>query len=182
SRPPDRRAAIIARIKPSSPISCTKAGSHWPPIRAAISACGASAIAGSISTSASTCRRPCTRGAASIDQHFPSDPLRALSRLAQGAGFLPRAAGRSAARADRLAYRDGDLFRILALHNYGGVYADMDTVLLRSLGVFLDQEFVYQWDRFDDVYAPALMRLRQGSAFAEELIRGVIDIRPGKYN
>jgi hypothetical protein len=83
---------------------------------------------------------------------------------------------------DRRAYRDGDLFRILALHNYGGVYADMDTVLLRSLGIFLDQEFVYQWDRFDDVYAPALMRLRKGSVFAEELIRGVIDIPPGKYN
>ena len=83
---------------------------------------------------------------------------------------------------DRRAYRDGDLFRILVLHNYGGVYADMDTVLLRSLGVLLDQEFVYQWDRFDDAYAPALMRLRQGSAFARELINGVLEIPPGKYN
>ena len=85
-------------------------------------------------------------------------------------------------RRDARVYRDGDLFRILVLHNYGGVYADMDTVLLRSLGVFLDQEFVYQWDAFDDRYAPALMRLRKGSAFACALLDGVIAIRPGKYN
>jgi len=83
---------------------------------------------------------------------------------------------------DSRAYRDGDLFRILVLYKYGGVYADMDTVLLRSLGVFLDQEFVYQWDNFDDKYAPALMRLRQGSEFARELVQGLIEIPPGKYN
>jgi hypothetical protein len=83
---------------------------------------------------------------------------------------------------DARVYRDGDLFRILALHNYGGVYADMDTVLLRSLGVFLDQEFVYQWEDFDDRYAPALMRLRKGSPFAQELVRGIIEIPAGKYN
>jgi len=83
---------------------------------------------------------------------------------------------------DARVYRDGDLFRIVVLHNYGGVYADMDTVLLRSLGVFLDQEFVYQWDRFDDLYAPALMRLYKGGAFARALLDGVIAIKPGKYN
>jgi hypothetical protein len=83
---------------------------------------------------------------------------------------------------DRRVYRDGDLFRILVLHNHGGVYADMDTVLLRSLGVFLDQEFVYQWDKYDDLYAPALMRLQKGSAFAQELLRGVLEIPAGKYN
>jgi hypothetical protein len=90
----------------------------------------------------------------------------------------PRVYGQRDAR----AYRDGDLFRILVLYKYGGVYADMDTVLLRSLGVFLDQEFVYQWDRFDDRYAPALMRLRQRSDFARELVQGLIEIPPGKYN
>ena len=83
---------------------------------------------------------------------------------------------------DSRAYRDGDLFRILILYKYGGIYADMDTVLLRSLGIFLDQEFLYQWDHFDDMYAPALMHLRQGSDFARELIDGLIEIPPGKYN
>ena len=83
---------------------------------------------------------------------------------------------------DARVYRDGDLFRILVLHNHGGVYVDMDTVLLRSLGVFLNQEFVYQWDNFDDRYAPALMHLRRGGAFAAELVRGILEIPPGKYN
>lgn len=83
---------------------------------------------------------------------------------------------------DARVYRDGDLFRILVLHNHGGVYFDADTVLLRSLGVFLDQEFLYQWDKFEDMYAPALLRLDRGSAFARELIRGTIAIRAGKYN
>jgi hypothetical protein len=90
----------------------------------------------------------------------------------------PRVYGQRDAR----VYRDGDLFRIVVLHNYGGVYADMDTVLLRSLGVFLDQEFVYQWDKYDDLYAPALMRLYKGSAFARALLDGLIEIKPGKYN
>jgi len=83
---------------------------------------------------------------------------------------------------DGRVWRDGDLFRILALHKYGGVYVDMDMVLLRSLGVFLDQEFIYQWDNFDDAYNGALMHLRKGSDFAGELIVGVMAIPPGKSN
>jgi Glycosyltransferase sugar-binding region containing DXD motif len=83
---------------------------------------------------------------------------------------------------DSRAYRDGDLFRVLVLYKYGGIYADMDTVLLRSLGVFLDQEFLYQWESFDDKYAPALLRLRAGGDFARALIDGLIEIPAGKYN
>jgi hypothetical protein len=83
---------------------------------------------------------------------------------------------------DPHVWRDGDLFRILALHNYGGVYVDMDMVLLRSLGVLLDQEFVYQWDRFDGIYNNALMHLRKRGDFARELIAGVMAIPPGRFN
>jgi hypothetical protein len=83
---------------------------------------------------------------------------------------------------DGRVWRDGDLFRILALHNYGGVYVDMDVVLLRSLGVLLGEEFIYQWEGFDGVYNNALMHLRRGSAFARELIDGVIAIPPGEFN
>jgi hypothetical protein len=83
---------------------------------------------------------------------------------------------------DHRVWRDGDLFRILVLHNYGGVYVDMDMVLLRSLGALLDQEFIYQWDRFDGVYNGAIMHLRERSAFARELILGVMAIPPGEYN
>jgi hypothetical protein len=107
--------------------------------------------------------------------------LRAYDPAAEARGTPLEAHPRVYGQRDARVYRDGDLFRILILHNYGGVYADMDTVLLRSLGVFLDQEFVYQWDKFDDLYAPALMRLYKGSAFARALLEGLIAIKPGKY-
>ncbi len=83
---------------------------------------------------------------------------------------------------DRRVWRDGDLFRILVLHNHGGVYVDMDMVLLRSVGVLLDQEFIYQWDRFDGVYNGALMHLWKGGDFARELIVGVTAIPPFESN
>ena len=38
-----------------------------------------------------------------------------------------------------------DLFRILILHKYGGIFTDHDIVFLRDLKPLLDQEFVYQW-------------------------------------
>jgi hypothetical protein len=83
---------------------------------------------------------------------------------------------------DRKVYRDGDLFRILVLHNYGGVYVDMDMVLLRSLGALLDQEFVYQWHDFDGECNGAIMHARTGSPFIAELLAGVIALPPGEFN
>jgi Glycosyltransferase sugar-binding region containing DXD motif len=113
---------------------------------------------------------------------LPMITLRMYDVAKEARGTALEAHPRIYTERDRRVYRDGDLFRILVLHNYGGVYADMDTVLLRSLGVFLDQEFVYQWDKYDDMYAPALMRLRQRSEFAQELVRGVLELPAGKYN
>jgi hypothetical protein len=82
---------------------------------------------------------------------------------------------------DRRVWRDGDLFRILVLHNYGGVYVDMDVVLLRNLGALLGREFIYQWEDFDGVYNGALMHLRPGSRFARELIDGVLELKPANF-
>jgi hypothetical protein len=82
---------------------------------------------------------------------------------------------------DRRVWRDGDLFRILVLHNYGGVYIDTDVVLLRGLGPLLDREFIYQWEDFADQYNGAIMHAVRGSAFARELIAGVIELRPGGF-
>jgi hypothetical protein len=83
---------------------------------------------------------------------------------------------------DKRVWRDGDLFRILALHNYGGVYVDMDMVLLRNLGALLGQEFIYQWQHYSDRYNGALMHLWKGSDFARELINGIVEIPPGEFN
>ena len=83
---------------------------------------------------------------------------------------------------DGRVWRDSDLFRVLVLHNHGGVHVDMDVVLLRGLGPLLDQEFIYQWDDFDDEYNGAIMHVHRGSAFARELIAGVLDIPAGTSN
>ncbi len=82
---------------------------------------------------------------------------------------------------DRRVWRDGDLFRVLALHKYGGVYVDMDVVLLRNLGPLLHGEFVYQWEDWDDAYNGALMHVHQGSRFARELVEGITELPPGDF-
>src|SRR4051794_15312120 len=75
-----------------------------PTRRTRRSASAANAIAGSIATSAFMCRRRCTRGAASIDPDCPGDALRAVSRLAEGAGILSCASRRAAARASNVPH------------------------------------------------------------------------------
>ena len=82
---------------------------------------------------------------------------------------------------DRRVWRDGDLFRILALHNYGGVYVDSDVVLLRNLGPLLDREFIYQWADQEGVYNGAVMHLQRGGRFARELIAGVLALKAGNF-
>ena len=46
---------------------------------------------------------------------------------------------------DMKHYLQSDLLRILALHKYGGIWIDMDILLLRDFKPILDQEFLYQW-------------------------------------
>jgi len=46
---------------------------------------------------------------------------------------------------DDLVWSDGDLFRLLVLHKYGGVYVDNDVILLRNFTPLLNQEFLYYW-------------------------------------
>jgi hypothetical protein len=47
--------------------------------------------------------------------------------------------------ADEKHYLQSDLFRLLILHKYGGVWVDMDIVFLRDFKSILDQEYMYQW-------------------------------------
>lgn len=47
--------------------------------------------------------------------------------------------------ADAKHYLQSDLFRLMILHKYGGVWADMDIVFLRDFKPILDQEYMYQW-------------------------------------
>jgi len=47
--------------------------------------------------------------------------------------------------ADNKHYLQSDLFRLMILYKYGGVWADMDIVFLRDFKAILDQEYMYQW-------------------------------------
>jgi hypothetical protein len=46
---------------------------------------------------------------------------------------------------DSLHYMKSGLLRFLMPHKIGGIWYDMDMVLLRSLKAMLDQEFAYMW-------------------------------------
>jgi hypothetical protein len=47
--------------------------------------------------------------------------------------------------ADEKHYLQSDLLRLLALHKYGGIWIDMDIILLRDFKPLLDQEYMYMW-------------------------------------
>ena len=74
-----------------------------------------------------------------------------LSLLAQGTYMEDHSALRSPSR-DKRAWIDGDLVRILVLYAYGGVWIDMDSVVVRSFQPLLEQEWVTQWDCYDKPY------------------------------
>lgn len=46
---------------------------------------------------------------------------------------------------DDKCYLGGDLFRLLCLYKYGGIYIDMDMVVLRDLSPLFPYNFLYQW-------------------------------------
>jgi hypothetical protein len=80
---------------------------------------------------------------------------------------------------DELCYLDGDLFRLLALNNYGGVYFDLDVVLLRDFSPLLHKEFAYQWGTTQDVNG-AVMRLFKDSDLSKFLLKELSIKNPSK--
>jgi len=76
--------------------------------------------------------------------------------------------------ADQKHYLQSDLLRLLALYKYGGVWIDMDIILLRDFKAILDQEYMYQWGgeinfEVDGACATVLSLKKQGE-FAEKLL------------
>jgi len=78
---------------------------------------------------------------------------------------------------DQMCWLGSDLFRLLCLYKYGGVYLDMDMVPLRDLGPILDFEFMYQWGSSGTTEKEprlminnAIIRLFKGSTLATELL------------
>jgi hypothetical protein len=71
---------------------------------------------------------------------------------------------------DSLNWAAGDLFRILVLYNYGGLYVDFDVVFLRDFAPLLDQEFMYKWSFQKDMINGAVMRMFKGSQLGLDLM------------
>lgn len=76
--------------------------------------------------------------------------------------------------ADQKHYLQSDLLRLLALYKYGGVWIDMDIILLRDFKSILDQEYMYQWGgetNFEvDGACATVLSLKKQSEFAEKLL------------
>lgn len=75
---------------------------------------------------------------------------------------------------DKKNWSGGDLFRLLVLHNYGGIYVDMDMVFLRDFSPLFEQEFMYKWgclpaDTNGDING-ACMGIHKKSVLAQQLL------------
>jgi len=79
---------------------------------------------------------------------------------------------------DSKFWLDTDLLRILALGKYGGVYIDMDVLLLRDFGPLLHSEWFYQWGTDCRFSNGAVMRLQRGSPLFGRLLSVLIKTPP----
>lgn len=71
--------------------------------------------------------------------------------LAEGTALEGRADLLGPAMRDTQAWLDGDLVRLLALWSNGGVWVDMDVLLVRDLAPLLVGEWVEQWDCYSEI-------------------------------
>jgi hypothetical protein len=74
---------------------------------------------------------------------------------------------------DEKNWAKGDLFRLLILHKYGGVYTDVDVVFLRNFAPLINQEFMYKWGREKSMINGAVMRLFKQSKLSYQLLNEI---------
>ena len=79
--------------------------------------------------------------------------------LARGTALEGRADLLGPAMRDTQAWLDGDLVRLLALWSDGGVWVDMDVLLVRDLAPLMVGEWIEQWD----CYSTSLLWVRDSS-------------------
>lgn len=75
-------------------------------------------------------------------------------------------------------YLFGDLVRLLVLARHGGVYVDMDVLLLRNLGPLLGHEFAEQWGTSCFESNGAVLRIKEGSVFSKHIVEFVSKTDP----
>jgi Glycosyltransferase sugar-binding region containing DXD motif len=74
-----------------------------------------------------------------------------------------------------------NLFRLVGLYNHGGVYLDLDTMLLRDLSElqvqpFMTEDYTYRWSAHLPYGNNAVLRFRQGSENAWRLMERSIEL------
>ena len=83
---------------------------------------------------------------------------------------------------DEKYYLQSDLARILLLYKYGGVWVDMDIILLRDFKPILDQEYMYMWGSATDFArqgaCATVLSLKSESIFADKLLRQLMFTNP----
>lgn len=79
---------------------------------------------------------------------------------------------------DSQYWLESDLFRVLILHAFGGIYTDMDFLYLRSFGPILGQEWLYQWGSHCVDMNGAVMRLFPNSSLGRALIEHIVSVPP----
>jgi hypothetical protein len=81
---------------------------------------------------------------------------------------------------DSKYYLQSDLLRILALHKYGGIWIDMDVLLLRDFKPILDQEYLYQWggdiDFKKEGCCATVISLKKNSELSNRLINKILEM------
>jgi hypothetical protein len=87
---------------------------------------------------------------------------------------------------DSNCYLEGDVFRLLVLHKYGGIYIDMDVLILRDLSPLNELEFLYQWgtsgfnsNEPEMTMNGAIMRLDKNSSLSKEFLEMAFGDDPG---
>jgi len=82
---------------------------------------------------------------------------------------------------------EGDFFRLLCLHKYGGFYFDMDVLILRDLSPLNKYEFLYQWGSSGTTeqepnifYNGAVMRLDKQSSASSKLLEQTLIVRSAR--
>ncbi|OZJ02198.1 hypothetical protein BZG36_04752 [Bifiguratus adelaidae] len=79
---------------------------------------------------------------------------------------------------DEKAYLDGDLARLLLLYHYGGLWFDMDSMLIRDMTPLVEREWVLQWDCFmpyEYPYNGAYMHFFKQSPYLCEMLADIAE-------
>lgn len=79
---------------------------------------------------------------------------------------------------DGMYWLESDLFRVLILYAFGGVYTDMDFLFLRNFGPLLGREWFYQWGSHCVDMNGATMRLFANSSLGYALLEHIVGTPP----